>query len=92
MQRRSLTQWLNEYSETHQHPTNKWIHFICVPAILFCTLGLLWQLPTPNFMQAISITNWALPLIVVSLVFLLLLIHCLDPWHGRYRRCLRLGL
>ena len=35
---RSLEEWF----ESHQNPTNKLIHFICVPAIVFSVLGLLW--------------------------------------------------
>lgn len=41
---RAIDQLLGEYSESHRHPTNKRIHWICVPLILFSTLGLLWWL------------------------------------------------
>jgi uncharacterized membrane protein YGL010W len=30
------------YAESHRHPTNKAIHWICVPAIMWSLLGLLW--------------------------------------------------
>jgi len=39
---RAVDQLLGEYSESHRNPTNKRIHWICVPLILFSTLGLLW--------------------------------------------------
>lgn len=39
---RSLEEWFEKYGESHQNPTNKLIHFICVPAIVFSVLGLLW--------------------------------------------------
>ncbi len=39
---RAVDQLLGEYSESHRNPTNKTIHWICVPLILFSTLGLLW--------------------------------------------------
>jgi uncharacterized membrane protein YGL010W len=30
------------YAESHRHPTNKAIHWICVPAIMWSVLGVLW--------------------------------------------------
>lgn len=41
---RAIDQLLGEYSESHRHPVNKRIHWICVPLILFSTLGILWWL------------------------------------------------
>lgn len=45
---RTLEQWLDEYNASHQNPTNKKIHFVCVPAIAVCTVALLWLLPIPG--------------------------------------------
>ncbi len=39
---RAVDQLLGEYSESHRNPTNKLIHWVCVPLIQFSTLGLLW--------------------------------------------------
>jgi uncharacterized membrane protein YGL010W len=39
---RAVDQLLGEYSESHRNPTNKRIHWVCVPLIQFSTLGLLW--------------------------------------------------
>ena len=33
---------LAKYAESHRHPANEAIHFICIPAIIFSLLGLLW--------------------------------------------------
>ncbi|AKH68337.1 putative membrane protein [Spongiibacter sp. IMCC21906] len=44
---RDLQQWLDEYSESHQNPRNKRIHYWCVPAIVVCTVALLWLIPLP---------------------------------------------
>jgi uncharacterized membrane protein YGL010W len=33
---------IDKYSESHLNHTNEIIHFICVPAIVFSLLGLLW--------------------------------------------------
>lgn len=38
---KSINTWFDEYSESHQNPTNKHIHWACVPAILFAIIGLL---------------------------------------------------
>jgi len=45
MLNKSIDQWLAEYGESHQHPTNKLIHWVCVPVILWCVLALLWLIP-----------------------------------------------
>jgi uncharacterized membrane protein YGL010W len=42
---RSLDQFLDQYGETHRHPTNLAIHKLCVPLIVLSTIGLLWCLP-----------------------------------------------
>jgi uncharacterized membrane protein YGL010W len=47
MAARSIQQWFDAYGESHQHPTNKAIHWICVPTIYFCVVALLWSIPSP---------------------------------------------
>jgi uncharacterized membrane protein YGL010W len=32
---RTTEQWLVEYGESHQHGTDKLIHWVCVPLITF---------------------------------------------------------
>ncbi|MGH8195967.1 MAG: Mpo1-like protein, partial [Woeseiaceae bacterium] len=51
---RTMQQWLDEYSHSHRPPTNKTIHWICVPAFLFSVLGLLWLIPVPRFAATIG--------------------------------------
>lgn len=41
---KTLNAWLDEYSESHQNPVNKNIHWICVPVIYFCVFGILYAL------------------------------------------------
>jgi uncharacterized membrane protein YGL010W len=43
-QARTIDTLLAQYSESHVHPTNELIHFVCVPVIMFTLLGLLWAL------------------------------------------------
>ncbi|SEL23588.1 Mpo1 family 2-hydroxy fatty acid dioxygenase [Acinetobacter sp. DSM 11652] len=38
---KTITEWLDEYSDSHQNPTNKTLHWICVPTILFSIIGIL---------------------------------------------------
>ena len=38
---KTITEWFDEYSESHQNQTNKAIHWACVPAILFAIIGIL---------------------------------------------------
>ena len=38
---------LNEYGESHRNETNKMIHWICVPAIFFSIVGLLYSIKLP---------------------------------------------
>jgi uncharacterized membrane protein YGL010W len=43
-QSRKIDALLAQYAESHQHPTNELIHFVCVPVIVFTLLGMLWSL------------------------------------------------
>lgn len=42
-QARAIDLLLAQYAESHRHPTNEWIHIVCVPTIVFTLLGLLWS-------------------------------------------------
>lgn len=63
---RSISTWLNEYGESHQNATNKLIHWICVPLIMFSIVGLIGQIPFP--FHAPAWLNWA----TISILFVLL--------------------
>ncbi|MDB5776901.1 MAG: hypothetical protein JWP38_3034 [Herbaspirillum sp.] len=41
---RSIDALLAKYAESHLNPANERIHFICVPAIVFALLGLIWAI------------------------------------------------
>jgi uncharacterized membrane protein YGL010W len=45
---KSINQWLSEYGESHQNPTNKMVHFVCVPVIYFTIVGLLYCVVLQN--------------------------------------------
>jgi uncharacterized membrane protein YGL010W len=44
---RSMRDWLDSYSQDHQHPINCLLHWICVPLIVWSVLALLWTVPVP---------------------------------------------
>jgi uncharacterized membrane protein YGL010W len=61
-----------KYSESHQNPTNKLIHWICVPLIVFSLFGLLWAIPFPylKFLGSYNgYFNWASFLIAFSIYY-----------------------
>ena len=39
---KTINDWFDEYGESHQHSINKRIHWVCVPAILWSSIGILW--------------------------------------------------
>lgn len=45
---RTIDKLLLEYGESHQNSTNKTIHWICIPIIMFSLVGLLWSIPFPR--------------------------------------------
>ncbi|MFQ3208337.1 MAG: YGL010W-like membrane protein [Glaciecola sp.] len=53
---REVERLINKYGESHTNKTNIMIHAVAVPAIYFVTIGLLWSIPVPEFMQAMKIT------------------------------------
>lgn len=66
---RSLQEWLDAYGESHQNPTNKLIHWICVPIIFWCVLGLLASIPMGSFPEMFP--NWAQPYVHLGTITVL---------------------
>ena len=65
-----LASLLAEYGESHQNPTNKLVHWVCVPLIMFSLLGLLWSVPVPAFVQNISPwLNWGTLVMALALLY-----------------------
>lgn len=65
---RAIDAWLNEYGESHQNPTNKLVHWICVPSIFFSVVGLLYSVKLPFFIADNIQLNLAM--VVLALVSL----------------------
>jgi uncharacterized membrane protein YGL010W len=63
----TINQLLDEYASSHVNKTNKIIHWICVPPIVWTVVALLWSLPFPGELSVMGIpVNWA----VIVMVFL----------------------
>ena len=76
---RSIQDWLNEYGESHQHDTNKTIHWICVPIIFFSIIGMLFSIKLPFSVGGISL-NVAMLAIVIAVIYYITLSRTL--WVG----------
>lgn len=68
---RAIEQLLTTYGDSHQNPVNKTIHWFCVPAIFFSIFGLVRCIPTPEFMDAYPMLNWATLLLIPILFYYL---------------------
>jgi uncharacterized membrane protein YGL010W len=53
---REVDRLIRNYGESHTNKTNILIHAIAVPSIFLVTIGLLWSIPVPDFMQSMNIT------------------------------------
>ncbi len=70
--RRLIDLYFDKYSESHQNRTNKLIHWICVPLIVFSLFGLVWAIPFPHFAflgKYNGFVNWASFLIGFSIYY-----------------------
>lgn len=70
--RKSADQWFAEYGESHQDHANELIHWICVPVIFYCVMGLVWSIPAPDAIRAHAVWfNWTQSVVVLVLAFYL---------------------
>ncbi len=58
---------LETYGESHKNATNKLIHWVCVPAIMFSLLTLLFAIPF--FVERSLWANWAFLLLVGAWIY-----------------------
>jgi uncharacterized membrane protein YGL010W len=69
MPHREIDVLFAEYAADRQHPSNRLIHWVCIPLILFSILGLAWSIPFPHldFLGRYNgFLNWASFLIAIS--------------------------
>ena len=65
----TLDELLETYGESHKNSTNKLIHWLCVPAIMFSLAGLLMSIPF--FGEKTLFTNWAFVFFVLAWIYYL---------------------
>ncbi|XDD49833.1 DUF962 domain-containing protein [Leptospira sp. WS92.C1] len=76
---KTTEQWLTEYAESHQNTTNKKIHWIAVPTIVFTLLGMLWSIPSESLQSLLPeslgqirlFLNWATIFVLLAGIFYL---------------------
>ena len=67
-----INQWLSEYGESHQNPTNKMVHFFCVPVIFFTIVGLFYCIPLYTFSPTFTLTLAHVVAVLVAVYYILL--------------------
>ncbi len=74
MRMRSIDAWLDEYGASHRNPVNKRLHWVCVPIIVWCVIGLLWAVPAPFAKDTVvPAANWASIVVLATLIYYALL-------------------
>ena len=67
---KTADEWFAAYGESHQNDTNEIIHWICVPIIFFCVVGLIWSIPVPSVIaDVVPLFRWSWPVILLALAF-----------------------
>ncbi len=69
---KTIHQWLSEYGESHQNHTNKTIHWVCVPAIFFSIIGLLYGIKFPLVVAGIQLNVAIIILALVTIYYITL--------------------
>ena len=73
---KTMQDWLDAYAVSHQNKTNKAIHFVCVPLIVFSVVGLIMSIPNGLLKELLDtssdvIANWAVVLLGPIMFFYL---------------------
>ena len=80
---RPVDQLFERYGESHRHPTNKTLHWVCVPLIVWSVLGVLWSVSPVMGYIAIGLAMlfyvWlSLPLAVGMIGVIALMVYSLT--------------
>ena len=67
---KTVNQWLEEYGQGHQNETNKSIHWICVPAIFFSIVGLLFSVKLPVALDSHTLNLAIVAIFLITLYYL----------------------
>ena len=87
LSKRTLEQWLSEYSVSHQNLVNKKIHWLCVPTIFVSLLGMgmslsVWFTLVLSALVLLFYMRLSTPLFLAMGIFILicLSVMALLPW------------
>jgi len=81
---RKIEALLAEYGESHQNKTNKVVHWVCVPVIVWTVMAGLYAIPQPGFMADIAWLNWLTLVLATSLIYYVFLSPTLALGVGVY--------
>ncbi len=70
---KTIEQWFEEYGESHQNPTNKRIHFVCVPTIFFSLIGLFSYVSISSLTDNLN-SGYAFFISLASVIIILILV------------------
>ena len=69
---KSIDQWLSEYASSHENPTNKLIHRICVPLIFFTIVAFFYCVPLYTFTDGFQLNLAHAVLLFVAIYYFML--------------------
>ena len=88
---RKIDLLLEEYGESHQNPTNKTIHWVCVPLIFFSLVGLIFSIPSDVVQRFLGAgnpyANWATVLLILVTIYYVSLSIPLSLGMHRFGLC-----
>ena len=74
---RTVDRLFEQYGEFHRHPTNKAIHWVCVPLIVWSVLGVVWSVaPLAAYVAiaaALVFYGWLSPRLALGMLVVLAL-------------------
>ena len=70
---RKIDALLAEYGESHTNATNKAIHWVCVPVIVWTVAALVWSLPVPASFAGMPYLTWLTPVLLGAVVYYLIM-------------------
>jgi uncharacterized membrane protein YGL010W len=66
----SIESLLDEYGASHMNRLNKFIHWVCVPPIVWTVIALLWAIPFPfDIGSGIVPLNWAVIAVILVQIY-----------------------
>lgn len=62
--------WLSDYGASHRNMRHPVVYWLSVPLLVVATIGLLWAIPVPGELSAISpILNWGTLFLLAAVVY-----------------------